>query len=72
MLVCVPLVDCELFVGRDCIYPKCLLLCVRHSGHSENGCGINEISQTDKNGASQNEAVLKVSVDFMHASIPEV
>jgi len=65
-------VDCELFVVTDGVYPKRLVLCVGHSGHSGNVCGINEISQTGQKCASQNKAVLKVNVDFMPGGIPAV
>lgn len=64
--------DCELFVVTDGIYPKRLVLCVGHYGHSGNVCGINEISQTGQKCASQNKAVLKANVNFMPVSIPEV
>lgn len=49
----VPTVDCELLVVRivfcPFLYPKYLVMCFRHSGHSVNVCEINEISQTGKN-----------------------
>jgi len=59
-------------VVTDGVYPKRLVLCVGHSGHSGNVCGINEISQTGQKCASQNKAVLKVNVDFMPGGIPAV
>lgn len=56
----------------DGIYPKRSVLCVGHSDHSGNVCGINEVSQKGQKYAPQNKAVLKSNVDFMPVSRPEV
>lgn len=49
----VPTVDGELLVVNDCVvfislFQMSVVLCLGHSGHSVNVCGINEISQTGK------------------------